>query len=131
MPEPMSSQQEDERAGGSAARDEAQPVAPDTPEAIGAINQQIFDTSLDLIFVVDRQGTFFRASPGALAILGYPPAEMVGRSARLFLSPPDLDNTRNEMRLARRGKTMRNFECRYVHKSGRIVPLSWMGVWSE
>ena len=26
---------------------------------------------------------------------------------------------------------MRNFECRYVHRDGRIVPLSWMGVWSE
>ncbi len=56
---------------------------------------------------------------------------MVGHSARLFLYPPDLDNTRNEMRLARRGKVTRNFECRYVHKNGRVVPLSWMGVWSE
>ena len=26
---------------------------------------------------------------------------------------------------------MRNFETRYVHKNGRIVPLAWSGVWSE
>jgi len=26
---------------------------------------------------------------------------------------------------------MRNFECRYVHRDGRIVPLTWTGVWSE
>jgi hypothetical protein len=35
------------------------------------------------------------------------------------------------MRLARRGRLMRNFECRYVHRDGHLVPLSWMGVWSE
>jgi signal transduction histidine kinase/ActR/RegA family two-component response regulator len=56
---------------------------------------------------------------------------MTGRSAEEFLYPPDLDNTRNEMRLARRGRVTRNFECRYVHKNGRVVPLSWMGVWLE
>src|SRR5215475_584887 len=26
---------------------------------------------------------------------------------------------------------MRNFECRYVHKDGRVVSLIWMGAWSE
>jgi PAS domain-containing protein len=40
----------------------------DTPAAIGAINQRIFDTSLDLILVVDRRGTLLRVSPSALAI---------------------------------------------------------------
>ncbi len=125
----MSSAQDDARS--TSAGDGIPLVPPETPETIATINQQIFDTSLDLIFVVDRRGTFIRVSPSAHPILGYDPLEMVGRSARLFLYPPDLDNTRNEMRLARRGKTMRNFECRYVHKNGRIVPLSWMGVWSE
>jgi PAS domain S-box-containing protein len=35
------------------------------------------------------------------------------------------------MRLARRGRVTRNFECRYVHKDGRVVTLNWTGVWSE
>ena len=56
---------------------------------------------------------------------------MVGRSAAEFLFPDDLEHTRNEMRLARRGQVMRNFECRYVHRDGRVVPLTWTGVWSE
>src|SRR5712691_1613362 len=122
-----------ERPEDQAASPSGTPVAVgvDTPATISAINQRIFDTSLDLILVVDRRGTLIRVSPSARLILGYDPGEMIGRSARLFLYPPDLDNTRAEMRLARRGKSMRNFECRYVHKSGRVVPLSWMGVWSE
>jgi PAS domain S-box-containing protein len=101
------------------------------PEAEHSINARIFETSLDLILVVDRKGNFIRVSPSAAAILGYHPAELIGRSAADFLYPEDLENTRNEMRLARRGQVMRNFECRYVHKDGRIVPLTWTGVWSE
>jgi PAS domain S-box-containing protein len=104
---------------------------PDSPAAIAAINQRLFETSLDLIYVVDRQGTLVRVSPSAVAILGYDPSEMLGRSAKDFLYPPDLENTRNEMRQARRGRARRNFECRYIHKNGRIVPLAWAGIWSE
>jgi PAS domain S-box-containing protein len=100
-------------------------------EAASAINQRIFETSLDLILVVDRRGNFIRVSPSSTAILGHPPAELIGRSAAEFLHADDLENTRNEMRLARRGRLMRNFECRYVHRDGRIVPLMWTGVWSE
>jgi PAS domain S-box-containing protein len=108
-----------------------QAITPDPQAVTNAINQRIFDTSLDLILVVDRRGVIIRVSPSAWTIIGYRQNEMVGHSAREFLYPPDLDNTRNEMRLGRRGRVMRNFECRYVHKDGRVVPLSWMGVWSE
>jgi len=100
-------------------------------EATHVINQRIFETSLDLILVVDRRGTFIRVSPSSMAILGYRPDEMVGHSAAEFLYREDLDSTRNEMRSARRGRLTRNFECRYVHKEGRVVTLWWTGVWSE
>ncbi len=93
--------------------------------------RRIFDTSLDLILVTDRRGKILRVSPSALAILGYGPDEMKGRSGREFIYPEDLDSTRREMRLARRGEEMRNFECRYVARDGRVVPLTWTGVWSE
>jgi PAS domain S-box-containing protein len=124
----------------------AKKIAGATAEAIGraapsdqdepgdtarTINQRIFDTSLDLILVVDRRGTFLRVSPSALTILGYEPRELIGRSAIDFVYPDDLESTRDEMRMARRGRSMRNFDTRYVHKDGRIVTLAWTGVWSE
>ena len=57
---------------------------------------------------------------------------MIGRSADgISSSSDDLESTRNEMRLARRGRLARNFDCRYVHKDGHPVPLAWTGVWSE
>jgi PAS domain S-box-containing protein len=100
-------------------------------EAAHSINQRIFETSLDLILVVDPQGNFIRVSPSSMAILGYPPEDLVGHSAAEFLYPDDLESTRQEMRLARRGRVTRNFDTRYVHKEGGVVPLTWTGVWSE
>ena len=118
-------------AGNGSAVAAAAAVAVDGLATTNAINQRIFDTSPDLILVVDKRGTFIRVSPSATTILGYDPCQLIGRSAQEILYPPDLDNTRNEMRLARHGQATRNFECRYVHKTGRTVTLWWIGVWSE
>ena len=101
------------------------------PERIATINQQIFDNSVDLILVVDRKGNFVRVSPSSQAILGYRPDEMVGRSAIDFLYSEDLENTRQMMRQSRRGRVTRHFDCRYVHKDGHLVLLTWTGIWSE
>jgi PAS domain S-box-containing protein len=105
--------------------------------AEAAISQQIeerrriFETSQDLILVTDTKGSFVQVSPSSMTILGHKPAEMIGHSAVEFIHPDDLDSTRAEMRAARRGQQMRNFETRYVHRDGRAVTLSWMGTWSE
>ena len=93
--------------------------------------ETIFATSIDLILVVTRQGRLLRVSPSSKYILGYEPDEMVGHIASDFLYHEDLESTRLEMREARKGKTTRHFPCRYVAKNGRIVPLTWSGVWVE
>lgn len=100
-------------------------------EAINAINQRLFDTSIDLILAVNRKGEFLRVSPSSATILGCPSEQMVGRMAIEFIHPDDLENTREEMRKARRGRVTRNFDCRYMHRDGRAVPLTWTGVWAE
>jgi PAS domain S-box-containing protein len=93
--------------------------------------RRIFETSQDLILVTDTRGTFVQVSPSSMTILGRSPEEMIGRSAVEFLHADDLDSTREEMRTARRGRHLRNFETRYLHKDGHSVTLSWMGAWSE
>jgi PAS domain S-box-containing protein len=93
--------------------------------------ERIFETSQDVILVTDGYGTLLEVSPSSAKVLGYSPEEMVGRNAGVFISPDDLEATRNEMRTARRGSVIRNFKSRYVHKDGRVVSLVWMAVWSE
>jgi PAS domain S-box-containing protein len=92
--------------------------------------RRIFDTSQDLILVIDPKGVLVQVSPSAETILGYAPDEMIGRNAGDFLHPDDLGISRKELRLARRGQPAQNTDSRYVHKDGRFVTLSWMGTWS-
>jgi PAS domain S-box-containing protein len=96
-----------------------------------AERRRIFETSLDLILVVDRQGQCLQVSPSSTSILGYQPEEMIGRNAAEFIYPDDLMPTRVEMRSARRGHLKSSFQSRYIHKDGRVVTLMWTGVWSE
>ena len=96
-----------------------------------AERRRLFASSLDLILIADREGTFIDISPSAEAILGYRPEEMIGRNGAVFVHPGDLEQTRDEMRAASRGHATRNYDCRYVHRDGRIVPLTWSGAWSS
>ena len=105
-----------------------------TTEALSkesAERRRLFETSLDLILVTDRRGVFTQVSPSSLATIGYGPEDIIGRTGREFIFADDLDNTRQEMKLARKGQQTRNFQCRYLHKNGQVVPLAWSGVWSE
>jgi len=93
--------------------------------------RRLFASSLDLILIVDREGTVIDISPSAEAILGYRPEEMIGRKGAALLHPGDLERAREEMRAVRQGRATRNFDCRYVHRDGRIVPLTLSGAWLE
>jgi len=100
-------------------------------KAMQTINFRIFEKSIDLILVTDSRGNLIRVSPSVTAILGYLPSEVEGRNASDFIYSEDLESTRNEMRLARRGEISRDFISRYHHKNGRVVELSWTGMWVE
>ncbi len=93
--------------------------------------RRIFETSQDLIMVVNSRGYLVQVSPSCQTILGYRPDEMIGRSGEDFIHPDDLENSRREMRAARRGQPTRMSDTRVFHKGGHTVPLSWLGTWSE
>jgi len=93
--------------------------------------RRIFETSQDLIMVMDSRGSVAQISPSCAVILGYPIGEMVGRSGADFIHPDHLENAREEMRALRQGQRPTLADTRCFHKGGREVWLSWLGVWSE
>jgi len=93
--------------------------------------QRIFETSQDLILVTDSVGNLIQVSPSVTAILGYRPDEMVGHNGIEFIHPDDLASGRVEMQKARKGRLIRSYETRYIHKDGHVVTLNWMGAWSK
>jgi PAS domain S-box-containing protein len=92
--------------------------------------RRIFETSQDLLLVLDSRGDLAQISPSCEAILGYRPDEMIGRSGEAFVHPDDLEKSRAEMRAARRGQRMKISGTRVIHKDGHAVWLSWLGAWS-
>ncbi|QDW36149.1 PAS domain S-box protein [Bradyrhizobium sp. KBS0727] len=93
--------------------------------------RRIFETSQDLILVMDARGFLVQISPSCEAILGFRPEEMIGRSGSDFIHPDHLENSREELRAARRGLRSKISDTRCMHKDGRAVWLSWLGTWSE
>ncbi|MBB4263383.1 MULTISPECIES: PAS domain S-box protein [unclassified Bradyrhizobium] len=93
--------------------------------------RQIFDTSQDLIMVMDPRGHVAQISPSSETILGYRPDEMIGRSGADFIHPDHLAQSREDMRAMRRGERPKLGDTRCFHKNGHEVWLSWLGNWSE
>ncbi len=93
--------------------------------------RRIFETSQDLILVMDSKGILVQVSPSSKTILGYLPEEMIGRDPGDFMLPSYVENSRSEMRATRRGLRPRMSDTQVLHKNGRAVWLSWLGAWSE
>jgi PAS domain S-box-containing protein len=93
--------------------------------------ERIFETSQDLILVLNSRGYLVQISPSCETILGYRPEEMIGHSGEEFIHADDLEMSRDEMRALRRGERGKMSETRVFHKDGREVVLSWLGTWSE
>jgi PAS domain S-box-containing protein len=93
--------------------------------------RRIFETSQDLIMVMNSRGALVQISPSCEAILGYRPEEMIGRSGADFIHPDHLETSREEMRATRRGERPKISDTRCFHRNGQAVWLSWLGTWSE
>ncbi|MDA9431653.1 PAS domain S-box protein [Bradyrhizobium sp. CCBAU 51627] len=91
----------------------------------------LFDTSQDLIMIMNSRGEVVQISPSSETILGYRPDEMIGYSGADFIHPAHLDQSREEMRELRRGGHLKLSDTRCFHKDGREVWLSWLGNWSD
>jgi len=90
--------------------------------------QRIFESSLDLILVVDGSGRIQRASPAARDILGCAPEALVGREVAALACEDDAERMRARLLGLGTGEPMRDFQCRVRHADGHAVALSWNGV---
>jgi PAS domain S-box-containing protein len=108
----------------------------ETRRAQRALQQQleerrhIFESSQDLIMLLDSRGYVVQISPSSEAILGYRPDEMIGRSVADFINAEHLERSYEEIRALRRGERPKLADTRFFHKDGRQVWLSWLGSWS-
>ncbi|MGA4552476.1 PAS domain-containing protein [Methylorubrum aminovorans] len=90
-----------------------------------AEHDRVWRNSRDLLVVVGADGIFRAANPAWEAILGYGPAEIVGRHFAEFIWPDDLELTHVALESAVRTGPLTDFENRYRHKDGASRWISW------
>lgn len=76
----------------------------------------------DWIWETDDQGRYIYNSPAVVKILGYEPAEMLGKFFYDFFVPEEREQNKNAaLAFFSRKEKIENFINRNVHKNGRIV----------
>ena len=89
-----------------------------------AERDRLWETSPDLLVVVDFEGVFHRVNPAWTTLLGYAPDELIGHHVNEFVVPDDHDKTIGAYETAAAGNQLR-IENRYRHKDGSIRSISW------
>ncbi|MCH8556454.1 MAG: PAS domain-containing protein [Balneolia bacterium] len=93
--------------------------------------QYILDYSLDVICTIDAEGNFISVSAASLQMWGYEPDELEGKSYIEFVCEEDRKKTLDVAGRIMSGEEYTNFENRYMHKNGSIVPVIWSAHWNK
>ncbi|WP_299321641.1 PAS domain S-box protein [uncultured Maribacter sp.] len=93
--------------------------------------QKIMDTSLDIICTIDEEGYFLSVNKACKQIWGYEPKDIIGTRYLELVYDEDIKLTENSAESVLSGKKVVNFENRYLHKNGAIVPLLWSSNWDK
>ncbi len=96
-----------------------------------AFLQKILNQSADIICTIDAQGRFIQVSAASSKIWGYTPEEMQGRFFVEFVIEEDQAKSINTAKQVMEGQRITDFENRYRHKNGQIIPIIWSARWDE
>ena len=93
--------------------------------------QKIMDTSLDIICTIDEEGYFLSINKAVKEVWGYAPKDIIGTNYIELVYKEDHIVTEQSAASVLSGEKVVNFENRYVHKNGHVVPMIWSSNWDE
>ncbi len=88
-----------------------------------------FEKTPDLVCIADKTGFFKKVNPAVIEKLGYSQEELFSRPISSFIYAEDKDLTHKSRAELLQGKTLHNFENRYITKSGKIVWFEWTSIY--
>ncbi len=88
----------------------------------------LVESSNDMIWEMDRLGSYTYVSPHVRDILGYEPQQVVGRSSFSFMTPADSAKNMAGLRKATANTTINCEANTHLHKNGRRVILETSGM---
>lgn len=90
-----------------------------------AERDRLWQTSRDLLGVIDQHGIIRAANPAWTEILGWRPSELVGKQHLRFVHAEDQQASEQAFQQARH-TPLPVFESRHVHKDGSFRWISWI-----
>ena len=88
--------------------------------------EKFFSMVPDILCIADINGYFRMINPAALEILGYTMAELLGRPFMDYVHPEDREITLRIIKeKLEQGKTILNFQNRYICRDGSVKWLEW------
>lgn len=87
--------------------------------------------SPDMICTIDAEGHFTQVSDACSNLLSYTREELEGKCFLNFVHPDDQALSNKFLINLACGAKSNNFQNRYMHKSGSVIPLMWSVAWSE
>jgi PAS domain S-box-containing protein len=82
---------------------------------------------MDLITIMEADGTIRYDSPSSRSVLGYEPEELVGKNALHYIHPDDLPKVAAALSLETATSDIVTMELRFRHKDGSWVTLEAIG----
>ena len=118
------SAERDQRAAEEALRQLNNTLEQQVQERTFEFNR-LWETSPDLLLVIDFNGVFLRVNPAWADLLGYQPDELIGHHVNEFVLPEDHTATTEAYLLAAEGGLPKIVNC-YRHKNGSLRWVSWV-----
>lgn len=84
-----------------------------------------FETSLNLLTIVDREGRFYRVNPAWETVLGYSRNTLLGQPFLNFVHPDDHEATLAAMAQLNQGQAVEGFVNRYRDQQGHYHYVEW------
>ena len=81
---------------------------------------QIWNVSQDLLVIADADGKLLNVNPAWTSTLGWPEAELIGKTMLWMLHPDDRENARVETKQLAAGHVTHRFLTRLRHRTGHI-----------
>ena len=89
--------------------------------------QDLLNLTNDLICIIDTNDKFKFVNPAFSNLLGYLPADLIGKSFKNLIHPRDLEKTLNVISQIEKEKANVEITNRYKTKSGEYISICWKG----
>ena len=92
--------------------------------------RNLINYAADLVFSIDRQGTFLSVNPFSMTMLGYSPEELIGTSVLKLIPPENLEHVKKTLGGNYKGRESLLFETKMQCKT-EVIETSWSVIYSQ